>query len=114
MTNWTAEQYRQYIETGSTGEKPNKYRNKRTNGYASKREADRAAELDMLQKAGEIAGYAKQVPFLLAGGIKYYADFVVLYFDGYYEIEDAKGVRTDVYKLKKRLMAEKGLKIKEV
>jgi hypothetical protein len=116
----TTEEYREYLRTGKLpgDKKPSKYRNHRTpyNGvtYDSKREADRAAELDMLIQAGEIAGVARQVPFLLDGGIVYKADFVVLMLDGTYVIEDAKGVRTKEYKLKKRLMAAKGLEIREV
>lgn len=115
----TAAEYLEYLESGKIqDEKPSKYRNKKTEYdgmvYDSKHEAKRAWELDQLQKAGEIAGYSKQVPFLLAGGIIYKADFVVFYHDGHYEIEDSKGMRTDTYKLKKKLMAEKGLIIKEV
>ncbi len=34
------------------------------------------------------------------------ADFVVLYPNGRYVVEDAKGVKTDVYKIKKKLMKE--------
>lgn len=118
----TAAEYNEYLKTGKEpGEKPSKYRNKRTEYdgmvYDSKHEAKRAWELDQLQKAGEIAGYSKQVPFLLAGGIIYKADFVVLYRDGHYEIEDVKSEATKkdkVYIIKKKLMAEKNLKIKEV
>lgn len=79
--------------------------------YASKHEAERAAQIRLLWQGHEIAGFAEQVEFLLPGGIKYRADFVVLNFDGTYTIEDAKGVETPDFKLKKRLMAEQGLKI---
>lgn len=58
-----------------------------------------------------------QVPFTLLDGykrkgkavrgIKYYADFVVTYVDGHKEVVDVKGVRTDVYKLKKKLLLAK-------
>jgi hypothetical protein len=61
-----------------------------------------------------IAAVMRQVPFTLAGGIVYKADFVALNSDGTYRIEDVKGVRTKEYRLKKRLMAEKGLEIVEV
>jgi len=46
----------------------------------------------------------------------YVADFLVTYADGRKEIVDCKGVRTSVYRLKKRLFAEKypELTIKEV
>ena len=45
--------------------------------------------------------------------IKYVADFTY-YDNGHLVVEDAKGYRTDVYKLKKRLLAELyGIEIKE-
>jgi hypothetical protein len=83
--------------------------------YDSKREAARAGELALMQKAGEIRGFAEQVRFLLADRVTYIADFVVLNNDGTYTVEDAKGFRTDVYKLKRRLMRSvHGIEIKEV
>ena len=46
--------------------------------------------------------------------VKYIADFVSTE-GGRRAVEDAKGYRTDVYKLKRRLMAELlGIEIKEV
>jgi hypothetical protein len=61
-----------------------------------------------------------QVPFVLVEksehgrALKYLADFV--YFqDGKQVVEDVKGVRTPVYRLKKRLVAEKyGIEIREI
>jgi hypothetical protein len=44
--------------------------------YQSKKESQKAAELDLLVKAGEIDFWLRQVPFLLPGGDKYVADFV--------------------------------------
>ena len=59
-----------------------------------------------------------QVPFLLPGGVKYIADFVVLEKDGTYTVMDAKSEATrkdKTYRLKKRLMREcLGLEIVEV
>lgn len=82
--------------------------------YASKHEAERAAQLKVLWQAHEIAGFAEQVEFLLPGGIRYRADFVILNRDGTFAIEDAKGVQTKEYRMKKKLMAEMGLQIREV
>ena len=115
----TASEYQEYIKTGKLpGEdtpRKSKYNAKRTNGYASKREADRAAELQLMVRAGEIALVLEQVPFPLPGGIKYVADFVRLNMDGTWTVEDAKGVRTDVYKLKAKLFFEQyGREIMEV
>ena len=49
-----------------TGEKENKLHAKRTaDGHASIREADRAAELKIMQKAGQIRNLREQVPYVL-------------------------------------------------
>lgn len=122
MERMTAAEYRECLRTGKwPGEKRSKYGNRRTSygghTYDSAREANRAAELDLLIRAGEIAGYARQVPFRLEGDIVYKADFVVLLPDGTYRIEDVKSeiTRKDkVYRLKKRLMKARGLEIVEV
>jgi len=89
-----------------------KYRAIRTNGYASKREANRAAELELLERMGKIRELYKQPRFqLLKGtdgkdrGVWYVADFS--YWDCERQvrvIEDVKGFLTPVYKLKKKLM----------
>jgi len=44
--------------------------------YDSKREASKAAELDLDVLAGNITFYLRQVPFDLGAGVKYVADFV--------------------------------------
>lgn len=103
-----------------------KYRNKRTmvDGllFASKKEAKRWGELKLLEKAGEITGLRRQVMYRLDfNGVhicKYFADFV--YVEHYSlksttVVEDVKGVRTDVYKIKKKLMkACYGIEIREI
>lgn len=106
--------------------KPNKYHAQRTSGYASSHEANRAFELHALADKGEITDLHEQFPFELipeqtdATGKAvrpcfYYADFVYTDKDGHTVVEDAKGFRTDVYKLKKKLMLLRyGITIKEV
>lgn len=98
-------------ETETTREKRSKYRNVKTTvdgqTFDSAKEARRYTELKMLEKAGTIRGLRRQVVFdLEANGTlvcRYVADF--LYHHGESEIvEDVKGVRTDVYRLKKKLM----------
>ena len=87
----------------------NKYRNVRTYGYSSRKEADYALRFQALAKCGEISDYVEQMPFtLLEGkgktkGIKYIADFCWRDQDGYH-VADVKGMRTQVYNLKKRMM----------
>lgn len=101
----------------------NKYRNQRTvvDGivFDSHKEACRWCELRLLERAGEIQSLQRQVAFELipksrhGRAIRYVADFVYIE-SGQQVIEDVKGMRTDVYKLKKRMMAEQGKEIREV
>lgn len=108
-----------------------KYGNRKTevNGilFDSRREARRWVELTFLQRAGEIRDLQRQVPFELIpkqvderGRVKeravsYIADFVYFDRDGNLVVEDAKGMRTDAYKLKKKMMRYfKGIEITEV
>ena len=97
--------------------------------FDSQREAGRYDELALLLKAGNIRDLRLQQTFTLqesyvtadgdvVRGIVYKADFV--YWENYGSgwtrvVEDAKGVRTEGYKIKKKLMEEKfGIKIREV
>ena len=96
-----------------------KYHNKKTVvdniTFDSKHEAERYKELKMLQLAGEISELRLQVPYELIPlmklngetfrATKYVADFVYKDRSGNEVVEDAKGMKTDVYKLKKKLMA---------
>ena len=88
--------------------------------FDSKREASRYQELRLLEQEGEIANLRLQVPYILfpknehGRALKYIADFVYNDDTGALVVEDAKGHSTDVYKIKRRLMAElKGIEIKE-
>lgn len=118
----SAADYREYLRTGKLPGQPgrgSKYKNKKSERdgrvYDSKREADRHSELKILQQAREIAHFFEQVAFELPGGVRYVADFVILHLDGSYTVEDAKGFRTDVYIMKKKLMRETyGIEIEEV
>lgn len=76
--------------------------------FDSKKERDRYCELLLLEKAGKISGLKLQVPFELIPKQKgersttYKADFV--YREGSEMIvEDVKGYKTDVYKIKRKL-----------
>lgn|SRR3990167_2970855 len=102
-----------------------KYGNVKTeiNGYLfdSKREADRYLILLSMEQAGEIKQLELQpkFPLLVKTGKAvgfYKADFQ--YFDvskKEWVVEDAKGVRTAVYRLKKKIVEEvHGIKIVEV
>jgi hypothetical protein len=99
-----------------------KYRNKKTDGYASKKEATRAAELRLLEKAGVISELREQYKFELVPkqdgerSVCYIADFV--YYDNEKKIsivEDCKGFRTKDYIIKRKLFQQKfGYRITEI
>jgi len=90
-----------------------KYGNIKTAGYHSKKEAARAQSLKLMEKAGNISELREQVPFELAPSViingrksaarKYIADFVYTE-DGKQVVEDVKGMKTDIYVLKRHLM----------
>lgn len=108
----------------------NKYGAKKTEFdgivFDSRKEASRYAELKLMQRAGEIRDLKLQVPFelipkqeengrIVERAVKYIADFVYTDRDGQMVVEDAKGMRTDVYKLKKKMMRWLwGIDVKEV
>lgn len=72
--------------------------------FASKKEAKRYCELKLLQNAGEVLYFIMQPPFHLEGGIKYIADFLIFWKDGTHTVEDIKGFKTALYKMKKKLV----------
>ncbi len=92
-----------------------KYHNKKTEidgiSFASKKEAKRYTELKLLERAGLIKNLELQKKFVFEGlaydsgrKVSYLADFVYIDEKGVKVVEDAKGMKTDVYKLKKALM----------
>lgn len=106
--------------------------------FDSKKEARRWQELRLLEKAGEISNLRRQVKYVLIPTQKettveirkdgtpklalkvaerecsYVADFVYEE-DGKTIVEDAKGMKTEVYRIKKKLMLYMyGIKIREV
>lgn len=103
---------------------PSKYRNQRTVvdgiAFASRREALRYSELKILERAGRIENLTLQPKFpCVVNGqtvYNYRADF--RYYDswaGVWIVEDAKGFRTPVYRLVKKLVkACLGIDIQEV
>lgn len=93
--------------------------------FDSKHEAQRYIELSAMERAGEIQDLMRQVKFVLipkqyyAGKVverecSYYADFTYIK-DGKMVVEDAKGVKTPEYVIKRKLMLEKyGIRVQEV
>lgn len=108
--------YKNYLKTNPIQDRKSKYGNIKTeyNGvvFMSKKEARYAEQLDFLKKASKdherVVSYEMQVPYkVVVNGkhiCKYLADFKVLYADGHVEIVDVKGVRTNVYSIKKKLV----------
>lgn len=100
----------------------NKFHNRKTafegDIFDSKKEAQRWAELLLLQRAGMITGLRRQVSFPLIPSqtyrengkrktereVIYIADFVYYGKEGEFVVEDAKGYRTREYILKRKLM----------
>ena len=97
--------------------KQNKYHNKKVIvdniKFDSKKEARRYNELKLLEKAGIIKNLQRQVKYELQTSFKYngktirainyIADFVYEK-DGELIVEDVKGIKTDIYKLKKKML----------
>ncbi len=101
-----------------------KYGNRKTKGFDSAKEWRRNQELEALQRAGEISELNRQVPFVLMPSfalpdkttiqgfrtvreIRYIADFTYRLKDGTRIIEDVKGMQTDVFKIKRKLLERK-------
>lgn len=82
--------------------------------FDSKREARHWQELRLRERAGEISGLRRQVPFVLAQSVvlsgrkkpalRWIADFVYVE-NGVQVVADSKGVETDTFRIKRHLMA---------
>ena len=99
-----------------------KYRNRRTEvdgiQFDSKLEAQRYKQLKLMEMAGEISDLQLQHKFVLLGGyrngdgkyirpITYVCDFKYQDAGGRMVVEDVKGMKTDVYRIKKKLFEER-------
>lgn len=98
--------------------------------FDSKKEYARWCELKLLEKAKEISGLQRQVSYELVPSqwegegknrrcieraVSYKADFVYTDKDGKIHVEDAKGMRTKEYIIKRKLMLHvHGIRIEEV
>lgn len=74
--------------------------------FDSQKEADYYLYLLSEQQDDRVTMFLMQVPIALPAGVKYVIDFVVFRADGTVEWIDVKGMRTDMYKLKKRQVEE--------
>lgn len=105
--------------------------------FDSSKEYRRFCELKLLQRAGKISDLQRQVEFVLIptqrepgeigprGGVKkgkliekectYYADFVYVNDKGEKVVEDTKGMKTEAYLIKRKLMLfVHGIRIQEI
>lgn len=96
-----------------------KYRAIREGRHASKKEARRSAELELMQKLGIISDLEEQVKFELIPkqsgerAVTYTADFRYKQ-DGQIVVEDAKGMKTQQYVIRRKLMLYRhGIKVLE-
>ena len=107
--------------------KQSKYKNKKViyNGikFDSQKERNYYIKLKLLEEKGIISNLKLQVKFELQPSFKfkgktirsinYIADFTYIQ-DNKLHIVDTKGVRTEVYRIKKKMMQYKGYEIEEV
>lgn len=122
----TRDEYLKMLAASRT-QKKSKYGAVKSGGHDSKKENRRACELKMMQRAGLISELREQVKYqlipvqrdkdgkLLEKACSYIADFV--YYDEKRNlvVEDTKGVKTEVYKIKRKLMLQvHGIRIKEM
>lgn len=85
--------------------------------FPSKKEAGRYQELMQMWRSGEIRYFLPQVSLELndQGSAKYRCDFLIFPHEGPEIYEDVKGIKTDMYKLKKKLIeARYPIKIIEI
>jgi len=122
------ESFQEYQSRNIPPAKRNKYGNVPTDGYHSKREAARAAELKLLLKAGKIKDLKEQVKHELIPAqydengrcversVSYISDFEYLDDKGVKHWEDVKGFKeSKTWILKRKLMLWiHGIRVKEV
>lgn len=114
---WTVEQYKKYVAKKS--KRRSKYNNRimTVDGikFHSVKESQRYSLNKLRIKAGDLIKFEMQVPFQLPGKIKYFLDFREYLQSGEIHYVDVKGVRTAVYRIKKKQVEEiYGIRITEV
>lgn len=72
--------------------------------FSSKKEARYYSQLVLGQRSGDVLFFLRQVPFHLSSGVRYVIDFVEFWKNGEVRFVDVKGVKTPMYKVKKKLV----------
>ena len=121
INRMSVEDYRREVGQAQrhVGDNPLKYRNKPTvydsplvseMTYPSKRQMERAKALDLLWRGGEILWWLPEIPIRLKAHTEtrqriMRVDFLICWKDGTVTWEDAKGVETKEWSLKRDLVA---------
>lgn len=72
--------------------------------FASKKEAAYYKKLLLRKSAGDVVFFLRQVPIHLPGGVRYVVDFLEFHADETVHFCDVKGMKTEQYKTKKRMV----------
>jgi hypothetical protein len=72
--------------------------------FDSKKEANYYKELKLRVKSGEVLFFLRQTPFHLPGNVKYSVDFQEFHADGTIHFVDVKGMKTEGFILKKKMV----------
>lgn len=72
--------------------------------FSSKKEARYYNTLRLRREAGQVVFFLRQVPFHLPGGVRLVVDFVEFHADGTVHFVDTKGVETESFRAKKRMV----------
>lgn len=82
--------------------------------FSSKKEARYWESLQIAMRSKELLFVLRQVPFHHSSGVRYVVDFVEFWANGDVRFVDVKGVKTPMYKVKKKMIeAEFPIKIIE-
>ena len=114
-------------QLGLRKSKQNKYRNVSDGEFDSQKERHHFEHLRMLERVGLISNLQTQVKFelipkqtdeqgkVIERAVSYIADFVHTDKEGKRIVTDVKGYRTEIYRLKKKMMLYfHGIKITEI
>ncbi len=72
--------------------------------FQSKKEGRYYSDLKIRVAAGEVIFFLRQVPFHLPGGVTYRVDFQEFHSNGTVHFIDVKGMKTEMYIAKKKMV----------
>lgn len=74
--------------------------------FPSKLERRYYDHLNLLIKSGEVLFFLRQPAFDIAGGVRYFADFLVFWADGTVDFVDTKGRDTTISSAKRKMVED--------